>query len=94
MRHQTFWKWLVVTMLLDICQFALFDGNGMVPLSLLFGIPFFGAVVWTPMRWFAVCSDETLSVGRKVVSLVVHTILGLGIAIPSGIFLLFTHICA
>jgi hypothetical protein len=94
MNNKRFWTWLVLTLTLNVCQFALFDANEMPQLSLAFGVPFFGAVVWTPMKWFTICSDESISDGKKIVDVLIATLMGLGVSVPAGICVLFTHLCS
>jgi hypothetical protein len=93
MKNKLFWVWLVLTLTLDICQFAIFECS-IALLSLTFGVPFFGAMVWTTMKWFTIYSNELIPHGKKIVNVLIATLLGLGIIVPSGILLLLTHICS
>jgi hypothetical protein len=85
--------WLLLTVVLDVTQFGFFDCSGLPILSLLFGVPTFGAIVGVPLLCHAILSDSYRSMGRRVGMCTMVVFLGAAMAIPAGFLMLFTHIC-
>jgi|WetSurMetagenome_2_1015567.scaffolds.fasta_scaffold205355_1 hypothetical protein len=85
--------WLLLTLALDCLQFLVFDCSEMPILSLLFGLPTFGAVAALPMLLVENWSHESRPLTLKLLVSVLETAGLLAIACLAGFFMLFTHLC-
>jgi hypothetical protein len=84
--------WLPLTLVLDVMQFLLSPCSGMPILSLLFGVPTFGAVVALPIVLVENWKDDSRRPITKVALSLVQIVALSAIVCLAGIILLFTHI--
>jgi hypothetical protein len=85
--------WLPCTLALDLLQFLFFDCSGLPLLSILFGLPTFGAAVALPIVLFETWTTPSGPAWVKAVKSVVAVVLLLAIACLAGVATAFTHIC-
>jgi hypothetical protein len=86
------WIWLIATIVLDYSQFLLLPGNKFWWLSLLFGLPTFGAAVAIPIEFSRIWSDPSRSAPSKLAWSVLMFVGLSAIVCLAGIFTLFSHL--
>lgn len=91
-RSNLLWIWLIATILLDYLQLLIWPSNCLWWLSLLLGIPTFGAAVAMPIQLVRIWTNESRSVPMKL-AMSALTFVGLSaIVCLAGFFMLLTHI--
>jgi hypothetical protein len=86
--------WLPCTIVLDLLQFLFFDCSRLPLLSILFGLPAFGAAVALPIVLFETWTTQSASTLAKTVKSVLAVVLLTAIVCLAGVAVLLSHICS
>jgi hypothetical protein len=90
-RGSLLWIWLIATILLDGLQFLLLPANKAWLLSLLLGLPTFGAAVAVPIEFVRIWTNRSQSMPIKLVMSIVMFVGLSAIVCLAGGAMLFSH---